>query len=203
MELSDEALVASAQAGDGEASELLYARYKSLVRARARRYYLIGGDGDDLLQEGMIGLYKAVRDYAPERGMRFHSFAELCIKRQLITAVQAATRQKHLPLNSYISIHRPAFDGEEGETLQFSERLMTLSMDPEAEVIAREQSAHMERLLSNSLTSFEQQVLTRFLEGKSYRDIASELGRGTKAVDNALQRIKKKAVEALGNEVTY
>lgn len=155
-------------------------RHKSLVKARARPYFLIGADRDDLIQEGMIGLFKAVRDFDPELKVSFRSFAEMCITRQLITAIKTASRHKHGPLNSYVSL-----DGED----QLSGRRDT---DPVESVLAAERAGYVREIAKDHLTPLESTVLLAYLSGKSYRKIAQDLKCGAKAVDNALQRIKRK-----------
>lgn len=194
-EETDEALVAQAQAGDEPSLMLLLNRHKTTVRIKARSYFLIGADHEDLVQEGMIGLYKAIRDYKPDRQASFRAFADLCIKRQIISAIKSATRQKHMPLNSYVSLNKPVYDEDNDRTLlDVIEGKVT---NPEELYINREDMLLMEAALDNLLSSFERQVLSVFLDGKSYQEIATLLGRHTKAVDNALQRIKKKTLKYL------
>ncbi len=190
LALSDEALVELSHSGDSRADELLCERYKNMVRIKARPYFLMGADREDLLQEGMIGLYKAIRDYSPEHSMSFRSFADLCILRQIITAIKRATRKKHAPLNSYISIYRTVEDERERPLIDTMSGVRT--EDPEELFISRESLAGMQDMLDQMLSQLEKEVLTLFLDGRSYQEIAARLGRGTKTVDNALQRIKKK-----------
>ena len=189
--LTDEEIACEAQAGDTRAQDLLLNKYKNFVRARARSYFLVGADHDDIVQEGMIGLYKAIRDYRPERKATFSAFAELCITRQIITAIKRATRQKHIPLNSYISLNRPLYDDDSERTLL---DVITVSpdTDPEDMLIKREEYSRVEEQLSKLLSSFERDVLIGYLDGKSYQEIADELHRHVKSIDNALQRIKRK-----------
>ncbi|MGI6652504.1 MAG: RNA polymerase sporulation sigma factor SigH [Christensenellales bacterium] len=191
--LEDETLVDRAQKGDEPALMLLLNRHKTTVRIKARRYFLIGADYEDLVQEGMIGLYKAIRDYRPDRQASFRAFADLCIKRQIISAIKTATRQKHIPLNSYVSLNKPVYDDENERTLL--DMIEGTVADPEELYINQEDTQHMENELDNLLSSFERQVLSAFLDGKSYQEIAASLDRHTKAVDNALQRIKKKMLK--------
>ena len=188
---SDEELVKEAQLGSAESFELLLARYKPLVRAQASRYFLSGGDRDDLIQEGMIGLYKAIRDFRPDKLASFRAFAELCITRQIITAIKTATRQKHIPLNSYVSLNKPIYDEESDRTLLdvISGSKVT---DPEELVISREEFVDIESKMVEFLSELEWQVLMYYLEGKSYQEIADELDRHVKSIDNALQRVKRK-----------
>ena len=188
---SDEALVACAHEGDAQAEEALYERYKNIVRIRARPYFLIGADRDDILQEGMIGLYKAIRDYSVEHGASFRVFAEMCIQRQIISAVKSATRFKHAPLNGYVSLYRSAYgDEDDRQMMDMLEELSTES--PEDAYIGKERYADLASGIQKMLTPLEKQALMLFLEGSSYSEIALRLGRGVKSIDNALQRVKKK-----------
>ena len=189
-ENKDGRLVRLAQSGDNDAMEQLCAEYKDTVRMLARPYFLIGADRDDLIQEGMIGLYKAVRDYEPGHDMSFRSFAELCIVRQIITAIKQATRKKHVPLNTYISFYKATDDENERTLIDTMPAART--DNPEELIISRESMTDMTKMLDTMLTPLEKDVLELFLEGHSYQEIAAALGRRPKTVDNALQRIKKK-----------
>ena len=188
-ELADEELVDLSHDGDSMAMESLLERYKYFVRSKARSYFLVGADHEDIIQEGMIGLYKAVRDY--KRGSSFRGFAELCITRQIITAIKTATRQKHIPLNSYISLNKPMFDEESERTVEemFLQDKVT---DPEALFINQENIEDIEKKMNEMLSPLEKKVMLMYMEGKSYVEIGEILGRQTKSVDNALQRVKKK-----------
>ncbi len=187
---SDEEVVVLAQAGDGQALAYLLNKYKNFVRSKARSYFLIGADHEDIVQEGMIGLYKAIRDYQSSRLSSFHSFAELCVKRQIITAIKAATRQKHVPLNSYVSLNKPLYDEESDRTLlDVIEGRVT---NPEDLYISQEDLARIQKQISEVLSDLERQVLDAFMDGKSYQEIAELLGRHVKSIDNALQRVKRK-----------
>ncbi len=190
--LSDEELAALAKGGESaaDATELLCERYKNLVRIKARPYFLIGADREDLVQEGMIGLYKAIRDYDDGHGAAFRSFAEMCILRQIINAIKTATRQKHRPLNSYVSIYQPLYDENAERTVM--DVFSLTAENPEDTIIGRETVADISKRLDAALTPLEKQVLRLYLDGMSYQDIAAKLGRGTKSVDNALQRVKAK-----------
>jgi RNA polymerase sporulation-specific sigma factor len=161
------------------------------VRAKARTYFLIGADREDIIQEGMIGLFKAVRDFKGDKLSSFRAFAELCITRQIITAIKTATRQKHIPLNSYISLNKPVFDEESDRTLMdmLSESKIT---DPEEMMINREEFKNIELKMSEVLSGLEWEVLSCYLEGKSYHEISRDLDRHIKSIDNALQRVKRK-----------
>ena len=193
--MTDEELVRLAQAGDGEALPFLLDKYKNFVRTRARSYFLIGADHEDIVQEGMIGLYKAIRDYNPEKLTTFRAFAELCVKRQIITAIKTATRQKHYALNSYVSLNKPLYDEESDRTLL--DVLEGRVTNPEDLYISQEDLSHIETQIDSMLSDLEQQVLQCFLDGSSYQEIAEELGRHVKSIDNALQRIKKKLTKLL------
>lgn len=190
--LSDEELVLIAQKSGGrEAEEYLLAKYKNLVRARAKAYFLVGGDSDDLVQEGMIGLFKAIRDFDRTHDVSFHGFAELCIKRQIFTAIKTADRQKHKPLNTYISLSMPVYDDDsERELIEtLSERE---SVNPESLYIMREKISDIEKEIEKKLSKLEKDVLILHMEGMSYREIAEIIDKPEKSIDNALQRIKKK-----------
>ncbi len=191
LEMTDEDVALLAQNADGAALEYLLNKYKNFVRSRARSYFLIGADHEDIVQEGMIGLYKAIRDFRTDRLSSFRAFAELCITRQIITAIKTATRQKHIPLNSYISLNRPIFDDENDRTLMdvISEEVAS---NPEEMLISQEDLTLIEGRIGKILSPFEKQVLLRYLDGKSYQEISEELGRHVKSIDNALQRIKRK-----------
>ncbi len=187
----DEDVIQEAKAGSENALEYLINKYKSFVRAKARTYFLIGADREDIIQEGMIGLFKAIRDYKGDKLSSFRAFAELCITRQIITAIKTATRQKHIPLNSYVSLNKPIFDEESDRTLMdvISEENIS---DPEELVINREEFLGIENKMGEILSSLEWEVLTSYLEGKSYQEIAEDLDRHVKSIDNALQRVKRK-----------
>lgn len=189
--LTDEEVVRICHEGDPLAEEYLLDKYKNFVRSKARSYFLVGADHEDIVQEGMIGLYKAVRDYRPEKLSSFRAFAELCITRQIITAIKTATRQKHIPLNSYISLNKPLYDEESDRTL------MDVIMEgrvsnPEEILINREDLVNINDKIKEVLSGLEQDVLNAYLDGKSYQEIAESLGRHVKSIDNALQRVKRK-----------
>ena len=187
---TDEDVAVQAQNGDGQALAYLLNKYKNFVRSKARSYFLIGADHEDIVQEGMIGLYKAIRDFQPSRLSTFRYFAELCVKRQIITAIKAATRQKHVPLNSYVSLNKPLYDEESDRTLlDVIEGRVT---NPEELYISQEDLARIQTQISEVLSDLERQVLEAFMDGKSYQEIAELLGRHVKSLDNALQRVKRK-----------
>lgn len=189
----DEELVLMAQNGDDAAQEYLLDKYKSLVRAKSRAYFLIGADSEDIIQEGMIGLYKAVRDYNEEKNASFRSFAELCVNRQMITAIKAATRQKHQPLNSYVSLNKPMYEEESEQTyMDFLQSNSGSLLNPEALLIGQENKSFLEDQMVKNLSSFETRVLVLYLQGRSYFEISRVLDKPEKSIDNALQRVKKK-----------
>ena len=194
--MTDEQVVRLAQQADGTALEYLLNKYKNFVRSKARSYFLIGADHEDIVQEGMIGLYKAIRDFREEKLSSFRAFAELCITRQIITAIKTATRQKHIPLNSYVSLNKPIYDEESDRTL-----LDVISegweANPEEVLINREDVSVIEGRIGKMLSGLEKQVLLRYLEGKSYQEISQEMKRHVKSIDNALQRVKRKLQKML------
>lgn len=189
--LTDEDLVELVREGDNDALDFLINKYRNFVRAKSRSYFLIGADREDIVQEGMIGLYKAVRDFRPDRLASFRAFAELCVTRQIITAIKTATRQKHMPLNSYISLDKPIYDEESDRTL-----LDVISgvkvMNPEELLINQEELNYIEIKISKVLSELERKVLALYLEGLSYQEISDDLNRHVKSIDNALQRVKRK-----------
>ena len=187
----DEELVATAKDGDKEALEFVINKYKNFVRAKARSYFLIGADREDIVQEGMIGLYKAIRDFKNDKLSSFRAFAELCITRQIITAIKTATRQKHIPLNSYISLNKPIYDEESDRTLLDILTSVKIT-DPEELVISKEELNSIELRIGEILSDLELEVLMSYLQGKSYQEIAVDLDRHVKSIDNALQRVKRK-----------
>jgi len=194
-DMDDEEVVALAQKGDGDALVFLLNKYKNFVRSKARSYFLIGADHEDIVQEGMIGLYKSIRDFQPTRLASFRSFAELCVKRQIITAIKAATRQKHVPLNSYVSLNKPLYDEESDRTLlDVIEGRVT---NPEDLYISKEDLKNIQAQMDQLLSDLEKQVLEAFMDGKSYQEIAEMLGRHVKSIDNALQRVKRKLFKFL------
>nr|WP_281281198.1 RNA polymerase sporulation sigma factor SigH [Allobacillus salarius] len=191
MESEDERLVELVQQGDGQALNQLILKYKGFVRGKARTYFLIGADREDIIQEGMIGLYKAIRDYRPDKLSSFKMFAELCVTRQIITAIKTATRQKHIPLNSYVSLDKPIYDEDSDRTLIDIIAEDELG-DPEKLLINREKNGDMEIKMREVLSELEQEVLNLYLDGCSYQEISLKLNRHVKSIDNALQRVKRK-----------
>jgi RNA polymerase sporulation-specific sigma factor len=190
-ERSDEELVEAVRNGDDQALEYLIHKYRNFVRAKARSYFLIGADREDIVQEGMIGLYKSIRDYREDKLTSFKAFAELCITRQIITAIKTATRQKHIPLNSYVSLDKPIYDEDSDRTLLDVIGAARVT-DPEELVIHQEEFDDIEVKMSELLSDLERQVLMLYLDGRSYQEIAVDLDRHVKSIDNALQRVKRK-----------
>lgn len=189
--LSDEELVELSSSGDRRAVEIILSRYKNLVKSRAKAYFLAGADHDDIVQEGMIGLFKAVRDFDITKQPSFRGFAELCVKRQIITAIKASTRQKHIPLNSYVSLSEPLYDdnGDRSLSDMIAERVST---NPEDLILKRENVEILSSEIESKLSALEKTVLSLYLTGLNYQEIAVQLKRSPKSVDNALQRIKNK-----------
>lgn len=191
LNMLDEQIVELAQHADGLALEYLLNKYKNFVRSKARSYFLIGADHEDIVQEGMIGLYKAIRDFKADKLSSFRAFAELCITRQIITAIKTATRQKHIPLNSYVSLNKPLYDEESDRTL-LDVIIEGRATNPEELVIGQEDLSSIRDKIDEVLSPLEQEVLADYLDGKSYQEIAENLGRHVKSIDNALQRVKRK-----------
>lgn len=196
---TDEEAVKLARLGDDHAGNLLIERYRDLVHLKVRPYFLIGADREDIVQEGMIGLYKAVRDYREQREASFKAFAELCITRQVITAVKTATRQKHAPLNKYISLNNPVSEENEPDRVIMDFIPSTGTLDPAELVISGEEADSMKSEFGSMLSSFEADVLRLYIQGRSYQQIAADLDRHVKSIDNALQRIKRKVERHLNN----
>ncbi|GAA0745760.1 RNA polymerase sporulation sigma factor SigH [Clostridium oceanicum] len=196
--IMDEEIVINAKLGDCNAQEYLINKYENFVKAKAKSYFLIGADKEDIYQEGMIGLYKAIRDFKTDKLSSFKAFAELCITRQIITAIKTATRQKHIPLNTYVSLNKPIYDDESDRTLLdvLSEAKVA---DPEELLISREELKHIQSEIGEVLSDLEMEVLMSYLDGKSYQEIACDLDRHAKSIDNALQRVKRKLEKCLCN----
>jgi RNA polymerase sporulation-specific sigma factor len=189
--LSDEEIILIIHTGNTDALDYLITKYRSFVTLKGRSYFLTGGDREDIIQEGMIGLYKAIRDFRPDRLSSFKGFAELCITRQIITAIKTATRQKHIQLNSSISLDKPVYSEDSDRTL-LDMLSGSVHDDPEDLMIHQEDYSHMEKEMNKVLSSLEKEVLALYLDGQSYQEISFELNRQVKSVDNALQRIKRK-----------
>lgn len=195
----DEEVVIEAKSGDTRAQEYLISKYENFVKSKAKSYFLIGADKEDIYQEGMIGLYKAIRDFKPDKLSSFKAFAELCVTRQIITAIKTATRQKHIPLNTYVSLNKPIYDEESDRTLLdvLSEARVA---DPEELIISREELTHIQNEIGEVLSTLELEVLMSYLDGKSYQEIACDLDRHAKSIDNALQRVKRKLEKCLSDK---
>ena len=194
----DEEVVLDAKNGDSRAQEYLINKYEAFVKAKSRSYFLIGADKEDIYQEGMIGLYKAIRDFKPSKLTSFKAFAELCVTRQIITAIKTATRQKHIPLNTYISLNKPIYEEDSDRTLLDVLTSLRIS-DPEELLISKEEMGHIEKEIARLLSDLEMEVLMSYLDGKSYQEIACDLDRQAKSIDNALQRVKRKLEKCLTN----
>ncbi|EPY2279034.1 RNA polymerase sporulation sigma factor SigH [Clostridium sporogenes] len=195
----DEEIVMEAKTGNSRAQEYIIGKYENFVKAKAKSYFLIGADKEDIYQEGMIGLYKAIRDFKPDKLSSFKAFAELCVTRQIITAIKTATRQKHIPLNTYVSLNKPIYDEESDRTLLdiLSEAKVA---NPEELIISREELKHIQNEIGQVLSDLEMEVLMSYLDGKSYQEIACDLDRHAKSIDNALQRVKRKLEKCLNNK---
>ncbi|QHJ69678.1 MULTISPECIES: RNA polymerase sporulation sigma factor SigH [Planococcaceae] len=191
MEMTDEELVSLVHDGNTEALDFLINKFRHFVRMKARSYFLIGADKEDIIQEGMIGLYKAIRDFRSDKLSSFRAFAELCIIRQIITAIKTATRQKHIPLNSYVSLDKPIYDEESDRTLM--DVLTDNGVDdPQQLMINNEEFMYMEEKMGEVLSELEREVLALYLDGQTYQEISEKLERHVKSIDNALQRVKRK-----------
>ena len=199
--VTDEELVIEAKAGNKRSQEYLINKYENFVKNKAKSYFLIGADKEDIYQEGMIGLYKAIRDYKEDKLTSFKAFAELCVTRQIITAIKTATRQKHIPLNTYVSLNKPIYEEESDRTLLDVLAGLKIS-NPEDLMISKEEMAHIEKEIENVLSDLELEVLSSYLDGKSYQEIACDLDRHAKSIDNALQRVKRKLEKCLNKPKT-
>jgi RNA polymerase sporulation-specific sigma factor len=193
---TDEQLVCKAQVNDEFAFDCLLERYKNFVRSKARSYFLIGADREDIVQEGMIGLYKAVRDFRGDKMSSFKAFAELCVTRQIITAIKTATRQKHIPLNSYVSLNKPVFDKDSDRSLM-DILCGDAETNPEEILIDNEKIKSMRERIGKLLSRLEWEVLAAYMDGRSYQEIALDMDKSVKSIDNALQRVKKKLEKLL------
>lgn len=192
----DEEVVLEAKDGNTRAQEYLIEKYENFVKSKAKSYFLIGADKEDIYQEGMIGFYKAIRDFKPDKLTSFKAFAELCVTRQIITAIKTATRQKHIPLNTYVSLNKPIYEEESDRTLLDVLAGLKIS-DPEELFISQEQMEHINKEITEVLSDLELEVFTSYLDGKSYQEIAVDLDRHAKSIDNALQRVKRKLEKCL------
>ena len=198
---TDEEIVAQIKSGDEKALSYILDKYKELVNMKVGKYFLIGAEREDIVQEGMIGLYKAIKNFAPDKQNSFKSFANICIERQLITAIKTSNRQKHLPLNSYLSLNISAYDNNEEDGAELIDTFDgNTAEDPLETVMKKEYYEQMQNNIEKSLSKFEKQVLDRFIKGESYSVIAKKLDSPIKSVDNAIQRIRKKAIKNMLDE---
>ena len=197
--LQDEELITKIKDGDKNALNYLMEKYKELVNMKVSKYYIVGAEKEDIFQEGMIGLYKAIKSYSEDKNTSFKSFANMCIERQLITAIKTSNRQKHMPLNSYLSLNTSAYDDEDNTELLdvFNNNAVE---DPLDTITKKEYYKTVENVIDKSLSNFEKQVLARFMKGESYIDIANKLDAPVKSIDNAIQRIRKKAIKNILKE---
>ena len=201
-EMTDEQIVLEVQKGDKQALSYLMNKYKELVNIKVSKYFMVGAERDDIVQEGLIGLFKAIKMFNKEKNNSFKSFANMCIERQLITAIKSSTRQKHMPLNSYLSLNASAYDNEEENGIELINTLNNKTVeDPLETVMKKEYYAQIESSIEKSLSSFEKQVLDGYVKGYSYVTIAKQLDSPVKSVDNAIQRIRKKAIKNMLNEL--
>ena len=200
--IKDEDLIEIIKSGDKQAFEYLLNKYKELVNAKVSKYFIIGAERDDIVQEGLIGLFKAIKDYKPDMQNSFKNFANMCIERQLITAIKTSNRQKHIPLNSYLSLNISAYDEEEGESDTSLIDIFNndLIEDPLDTITKKEYYQNIEAAIDKSLSDFEKKVLNKYINGKSYVEVAEELDTPVKSIDNAIQRIRKKAIKGLKQE---
>lgn len=199
--MSDEELINSIRADDKKALEFLICKYKDLVNSKVNKYFIIGAEKEDIIQEGLIGLYKAIKDYKDDKQNSFKSFANLCIERQLITAIKSSNRQKHMPLNSYLSLNMPAYEDSDGNADTEVMEILDANIieDPLDTITKKEYMSNVESVIDTSLSDFEKKVLNRYIQGESYVKIAQKLDAPVKSVDNAIQRIRKKTVKNLNN----
>ncbi|MGL5352844.1 MAG: RNA polymerase sporulation sigma factor SigH [Clostridium sp.] len=196
---TDEIIAVEAKEGNKRAQEYLISKYENFVKSKAKSYFLIGADKEDIYQEGMIGLYKAIRDFKVDRLTSFRAFAEICVTRQIITAIKTATRQKHIPLNTYVSLNKPIYEEDSDRTLLDVIAGIKIT-DPEELVIGQEQMEMIQAEMIKVLSELELEVLHSYLDGKSYQEIACDLDRHAKSIDNALQRVKRKLEKCLSDK---
>lgn len=197
---SDEDLISKFKSGDNEALNFLLNKYKEIVNMKVSRYFIIGAEKEDIVQEGLIGLYKAVQGYDGEKQNSFKSFANLCIERQLITAIKSSNRQKHMPLNSYLSLNMSAYDDTDDDTSIYDVFDANVIEDPLDTITKKEYYKNVESVIEKSLSPFERQVLSELVNGNSYTVIAEKLDSPVKSIDNAIQRIRKKAIRNIVDE---
>ena len=198
--LTDEQIIDEIKNGNEEALVFLLEKYKDLVNSKVGKYFIIGAEREDTIQEGMIGLFKAIKNYNSEMQSSFKSFANICIERQLITAIKTSNRQKHQPLNTYLSLNTDAYDNNEDDSVELLETFNSKTIeDPLETIMKREQYNEVENAVNKNLSDFEKKVLNSYLNGESYNTIATKLETPVKSVDNAIQRIRKKAIKNILN----
>lgn len=201
--MSDDELIEAIRKEDKSALEYLICKYKDMVNSKVNKYFIIGAEKEDIVQEGLIGLYKAIKDYKKDKQNSFKSFANLCVERQLITAIKSSNRQKHMPLNSYLSLNMSAYDNEDGNSdTQIMEVLnANFVEDPLDTITKKEYYSNVENVIDTHLSDFEKKVLNRYIQGESYVKIAEKLDAPVKSVDNAIQRIRKKTAKSLSADM--
>lgn len=198
--MSDEDLISIIKSGDKSALEFLIGKYRELVNMKVSKYFIIGAEKEDIIQEGLIGLFKAIKSYSPDKQNSFKTFANMCIERQLITAIKTSNRQKHMPLNSYLSLSTAAFEEDQDSTTQVIDILKAHQVEDPLETITKQEYyKSLEKVIDESLSEFEKQVLNRYMQGESYVQIAEKLDAPVKSIDNAIQRIRKKAMRNIAN----
>ena len=198
--LTDEEIISQIKQGDESALVYLLEKYKDIVNAKVGKYFIIGAEREDVIQEGMIGLFKAIKDFNPEKQNTFKSFANICVERQLITAIKSSNRQKHMPLNSYLSLNTAAYDNNDENSVELIDTFDSKTVEDPLETIMKEEYYNeIQNAVNKSLSKFEKQVLDRFIKGESYVTIAKRLDSTVKSVDNAIQRIRKKAIKNMFN----
>ena len=196
VNLKDEEIISQIRSGDKDALSYLLEKYKNLVNIKVSKYFMIGAEKEDILQEGMIGLFKAIQSFNEQKQNSFKSFANICIERQLITAIKSSNRQKHMPLNTYLSLNTAAYDNNEDDSVELIDTFNSKTAeDPLETIMKREYYSEVEEAINKNLSKFEKQVLDRYLKGESYVTIAKRLDSPVKSVDNAIQRIRKKATK--------
>ena len=199
--LTDEQIIEKIHQGDQEALAFILEKYKELVNVKVGKYFIVGAEKEDTIQEGMIGLYKAIKSFDANKQNSFKSFANICIERQLITAIKSSNRQKHIPLNSYLSLNMAAYDNNEDDSVELLETFNSKTIeDPLDTIMKQEYYKEVEEAVNKNLSKFEKQVLDRFLKGESYVKIAEKLASHVKSVDNAIQRIRKKAIKNINTK---
>ena len=199
--LNDEEIISQIKQGNQEALGYLLEKYKNLVNIKVSKYFMAGAEKEDIVQEGMIGLFKAIKDFKPDKQNSFKSFANICIERQLITAIKTSNRQKHIPLNSYLSLNTAAYENNEDDSVELIDTFYNKEVeDPLETIMKKEYYTEVENAVNKNLSEFEKQVLDQFLKGESYVKIAEKLDSPVKSVDNAIQRIRKKAIKNIGEQ---